>query len=183
MYPGSEQLMALNKAQLEAAARFAGVALQGAEKMMELQFQAAKAAFSDGLDNARAFAAVKDVQELTSLKDSLAQPSMEKATAYAKSVYDAALETQSQLGGLLEEQVAEFNKQIVSVLEKLGKDAAAGSEIGISALKSGIAAINSAYDNLSKLTKQFAETAQANVEAATRQAANEAKKATAKKVA
>jgi hypothetical protein len=49
MYQASEQLMALNKAQLEAAARFAGVALQGAEKIMGLQLQAAKSAFADGL--------------------------------------------------------------------------------------------------------------------------------------
>lgn len=180
MYQASEQLMALNKAQLEAAARFAGVALQGAEKMMELQFQAARKAFADGVENARALASVKDMQELAALKETLAQPTLEKATAYAKSMYDAALDTQGQLGTLIEQQVAEFNKQFVTVLDRLVQDAPAGSEVGINALKSGIAAVNAAYDNLAKLTKQFSETAQANIETATRQAANEAKKATRK---
>lgn len=180
MYQASEQLMALNKAQLEAAARFAGVALQGAEKMMELQFQAAKNAFADGMVNARALASVKDLQELAALKDNIAQPSIEKATAYAKSIYDAAIDTQGQFGSLIEQQVAEFNKQVVTLLDRLVKDAPAGSEVGINALKTGIAAVNAAYDNLAKLTRQFTETAQANVEAASRQAANEAKKATKK---
>ena len=35
MYQASEQLMALNKAQMEAAARFAGVALQPGKKSTE----------------------------------------------------------------------------------------------------------------------------------------------------
>jgi phasin family protein len=182
MYQASEQLMALTKAQLEAAARFAGVALQGAEKIMGLQLQAAKSAFADGLEIARAFAAVKDLQDLAALKDTIAQPSIEKATAYAKSVYDAAVDTQAQFGTLVEQQVADFNKQVVTLLDRLVQDAPAGSEVGINALKSGIAAVNAAYDNLAKLTKQFNETAQANIESAGRQAANEAKKA-AKKAA
>jgi phasin family protein len=182
MYQASEELMALNKAQMEAAARFAGVALKGAEKMMELQFQAVRSAFADGMENARALASVKDVQELAALKDSIAQPTIEKATSYYKNMYDAAVDTQTQFGALIEQQVADFNKQVVTVLDRLVQDAPAGSEVGINALKSGIAAVNAAYDNLAKLTKQFTETAQANVEAAGRQAANEAKKS-AKKAA
>ena len=182
MYPASEQLIALNKAQLEAAARFADVALQGAEKMMELQLQAAKSAFADGLENARALAAAKDLQALAALKDSIAQPSLEKATAYAKSVYDAAVNTNTQFGALIEQQVADCNKQVIALLDRLAQDAPPGSEAGVNALKSGIAVMNAAYDNLAKLTKQFTETAQANIETAGRQAANEAKKA-AKKAA
>ena len=182
MYQASEQLMALNKAQLEAAARFAGVALQGVEKLMELQFQAAKKALADGVENARALASVKDLQEFASLKDTIGQPAVEKASAYAKSVYDAAVDTQAQIGGLVEQQVAEFNKQVVTLLDRLVQDAPAGSEVGINALKSGIAAVNAAYENLAKLTKQMSDTAQANIESVSRQAANEAKKA-AKKAA
>ncbi len=182
MYQASEQFMALNKAQLEAAARFANVALKGAETMLELQFQAAKSAFADGIENARVLAAVKDVQQFAALKDSLAQPAIDKATAYAKSMYDAAVDTQGQLGALIEQQVADFNKQVVTVLDRMVQEAPAGSEVGITAVKSGIAAVNAAYENLAKLTKQFTESAQANIQAAGQQAANEAKKA-AKKVA
>jgi hypothetical protein len=97
-------------------------------------------------------------------------------------VYDAAVDTQAQFGTLVEQQVADFNKQVVNLLVRLVQDAPAGSEVGITALKSGIDAVNAAYDNLAKLTKQFNETAQANIESAGRQAANEAKKA-AKKAA
>lgn len=177
MYQAPEQLMALNKANLEVAMKFAGVAIQGAERIMELQLKAAKTAFSDSVENAKTLAAVKDLQELASLKDSLAQPSIEKATAYAKSLYDVTSATQAEFGKLAEEQIAEFNKQVVTGLDKMVKTAPAGSEVGIAAFKSGIAAVNSAYENLSKVAKQFTEASQSNFEAVTKQAADGAKKA------
>jgi phasin family protein len=177
MYQTPDQLLALNKANFEVAARFAGVALQGAERMLDLQLKAAKSAFADGIENAKAFAAVKDLQEFAALKTNVAQPSIEKATAYAKSVYDVATATQAEVGKLVEEQFADFNKQVVTALDKLVKTAPAGSEVGIAAIKSGIAAVNSAYDNLSKVAKQVTDATQSNLEAVAKHAKPAAKKA------
>lgn len=176
MYQASEQLIALNKAQIEAVARFASVALQGAERILDLQMDAAKSAFADSIENVKALASVKGVQDLGALKDNVTQPSIEKATTYAKGLYDAALQTQTQFSQLLEEQVAQFNKQVVTFLDGAVKNAPAGSDVAIAALKSGIAAVNASYDNLAKIAKQFTETAQSNFEFAATQAANEAKK-------
>lgn len=177
MYQTPEQLIALNKANLEVAMRFAGVALQGAERMIDLQLKAAKSAFSDSIESAKALASVQDMQQFAALKDNLAQPSIEKATAYAKSLYDVAALTQSEINKLAEEQVADFNKQVVTMLDKMVKTAPAGSEVGISAIKSAIAAVNASYDNLSKAAKQFTEAAQSNIETAAKQAVSGAKKA------
>lgn len=176
MYQTPEQLVALNKANLEMAMKFAGVAIQGAERILDLQLKAAKTAFADSVENAKAIAAVKDLQQLTALKDTLAQPTIEKATAYAKSVYDVTTATQAEINKLVEEQISEFNKQVVTALDKMVKTAPAGSEVGIAALKSGIAAVNSAYDNLSKVAKQFTEVTQSNIEAVAKQAAEGVKK-------
>lgn len=177
MYQAPEQLVALNKANLEVAAKFAGVALQGAERILDIQVKAARAVFADGVENVKTLAAVKDVQQLAAIKDDLAQPAIEKATAYARSVYDVAAATQAEIGKLVEEQIAEFNKQVVTTLDRMAKTAPAGSEIGIAALKSGIAAVNSAYDNMSKVSKQFAEAAQTNFESVAKQAVSGATKA------
>lgn len=176
MYQTPEQFVAINKANLEVAMKFAGVALQGAERILDLQLKAAKTAFADSVENAKAISAVKDLQQLAALKDSMAQPTIEKATAYAKSVYDVTTATQAEFGKLVEEQVSEFNKQVVTALDKMVKTAPAGSEVGIAALKSGIAAVNSAYDNVSKVAKQFTEATQSNFETVVKQAANGAKK-------
>jgi phasin family protein len=176
MFQAPEQLMALNKANLEAAVRFAGIALEGAERMLELQLKTAKIAFADGVQQAKALTEIKDVQEIAQLRNTLAQPTMEKATSYVKSVYDVATATQTEMNKLMEEQVAEFNKQVVTGLDKVVKSAPAGSEVALAAVKSAITAVNSAYDNLSKSAKQFAEMTQANVEAATTQAAHATKR-------
>lgn len=177
MYQTPEQLVAINKANLEVAMKFAGVALQGAERILDLQLKAAKTAFADSVESAKTIASVKDLQQLASLKDSLAQPSIEKATAYAKSVYDVTTATQAEFGKLVEEQFAEYNKQVVTTLDKMVKNAPAGSEVGIAAFKSAIAAANSGYDNISKVAKQFSEATQSNIEAVAKQAVSGAKKA------
>lgn len=176
MLQAPEQLMALNKANLEAAVRFAGIALEGAERMFEIQLKAAKGVFADGVQQAKALADVKDLQEFAQLKNTLVQPNLEKATSYVKSVYDVAAATQSEINKLIEEQVSEYNKHIVTTLDKMVKTAPAGSEVAVAAVKSAISAVNSTYDNLSKSAKQFAEMTQANVEAATSQAVHAAKK-------
>jgi len=177
MYQTPEQLMVLNKANMEVAMRFANVALEGAERMIDLQLKAAKSAFSDSIESAKALASVTDMKELAALKENMAQPSIEKATAYAKSLYDVAAMTQSEINKIVEEQVSDFNKQVVTTLDKMVKTAPAGSEVGVATIKSAIAAVNASYDNLSKAAKQFSDTAQANIEAATKQAVSGAKKA------
>ena len=177
MYQTAEQLVALNKANVEAALRFAGVALDGAERLIELQLKTAKSAIADGLQNARAVTSVRDIDQLTALKDTVVQPSLEKATAYAKEVYDVAAETQADLTKLVEEQVAEFNKQVVAALDQLVKTAPAGSEVGIAAMKSTFAAVNSGFDNLTKVARQFGEVTQNNIEVVANQTIEAAKKA------
>ncbi|MNC88328.1 hypothetical protein D3C83_41300 [compost metagenome] len=92
-------------------------------------------------------------------------------------MYDVAAATQAEFGKLVEEQVAEFNRQVVATLDKMVKNAPAGSELGIAAVKSAIAAANSAYDNMSKAAKQVTEATQSNFEAVARQTTNAAKKA------
>jgi phasin family protein len=182
MYQTPEQFAAINKANMDIAMKFFGVALQGAERILDLQLKAAKSTLADSVENAKAFAGAKDLQQFAALKDSVAQPSIEKATAYAKSVYDVTAATQAEFGRLVEEQVSEFNKQVVTTLDRMVKTAPAGSEAGIAAIKSGITAANSAYENMSKIAKQFTEVTQTNLEAVAKQAVNGAKKA-AKKTA
>ena len=177
MYQTPDQLIALNKANVEAFVRFAGVALEGAERLLDLQLKTAKTALSDGLENARILASVRDFEQLTALKDTLVQPTFEKATAYAKKAYDVATETQTDLNKLVEEQVTEYNKQVISALDQIVKTAPAGSEVGIAAMKSTLAAVNSGFDNLTKVAKQFGEATQSNMEVVANQTIEAAKKA------
>ena len=62
MYQAPDQLIALNKANIETALRFAGVYLEGAERIIEVQLKAAKSALADGFQSARALASVHDLK-------------------------------------------------------------------------------------------------------------------------
>lgn len=176
MYQTPEQLVALNKSNLEAAVRFAGIALEGAERLMELQLKATKGMFADGVQQAKALAEVKDPQDFAQIKSSLIQPNMEKTASYVKSVYDVASATQTEFNKLVEEHVSEFNKQVVTTLDKMVKTAPAGSDVAVAALKSAISGINATYENMAKSAKQFVDLTQANVEVATSQAISAGKK-------
>src|SRR5258706_16416033 len=102
MYQAHEQLIALNKSNLEAVVRFAGIALEGAERMLEVQLKAAKSAFAEGVQQAKTLTEVKDPQEFSQLKSTLLQPNLENATAYVKDVYDVATATQTEISKLIE---------------------------------------------------------------------------------
>ena len=162
-----EQFAASNKANIETLLTLANAAFASAERLAALNLNTARSILEDGVANTKALMAVKDVQELVNLQASLAQPIVEKAVAYARSVYEITSQSQEEVSKVLEGQVAELNKGVASALDKAAKSAPAGSDVAVAAVKSAIAAANSAYDSMSKAAKQVAEIAEANVAAAT----------------
>jgi phasin family protein len=183
MYQTPEQLMAINKANVNAALRFAGVTLAGAERLLDLQFNAAKAVLSDTAEQATVLANAKNFTEFAAIRENLAQPALEKTTAYVRNVYDVTVETQARIGQLVEERAAEFNRQVVSSLDQFAKSAPAGSEAAIAGFKSTVAAVNSVYDNFAKAARQFAELTQTGFNTAVNQAAAQPSRGTRKKAA
>lgn len=179
MFPVPEQFAAVNKAAVEASVSYANVVLEGAEKLLDLNLKVAKGALADSSKTVKAFAGVKDVQEFVTLQQSIAQPSIEKAVAYSRAVYEVAAETQAELQKLTEAHLGEVNKTVVELVDKLVKSSPAGTEVVQAAMKSAITAANNAYDTMSKAAKQVAEMTEASVAAATDGTAPGAKRKTA----
>ncbi len=121
----------------------------------------------DGVANAKAMLGAKDPQEFFSVQASLAQPSLEKAVAYTRSVYEISAQSKEEITKLLEAQFSDFQKQTLALLEKATKNAPVGSDVAVSAVKSAIASATSAFDSMNKAAKQVADIAEANVAAAT----------------
>ncbi len=167
MYVTPEQITAANKTNVEAALSIAAAQFAAMEKLAGLQTSALKAFFEDAMTNTRALAGAKDVQELIALQQTLAQPAVEKAVAYSKSVYAVAVEANTELSKFAETKASELNQNFVSLLDKASKNAPAGSDVGVAAVKSMLSAANSAYDTFTKAAKQATEMAEANVSAAT----------------
>jgi len=167
MYVTPEQIQAAQKANVEAVLAVARTQFSAIEKLASLNANAVKAAFEDSVANARALMGVKDVQEFVSLQNTLAQPTMEKAIGWSKSVYELAASTNAEMTKLAEKRTAEWNENLATMLETASKNAPAGSDVAVAAMKQMLSAANSAYDNLNKVAKQATEIAEANVAAAT----------------
>jgi phasin family protein len=167
MYTTTEQLGSANKANLETLVTIANTAFASAERLAALNLNTARVMLEDTLGNAKALMAAKDARELLSLQTAMAQPALEKAVSYSRSVYEIASQTKETLGKVLEGQLAEMNSNVASALDKAVKNAPAGSDVAIAAVKSALSAANSAYDNMSKAAKQAADMAEANISAAT----------------
>jgi phasin family protein len=163
----AEQFANANKATLETLVTVAHTAFASAERLAALNLNTARALLEDSVANAKALLAVKDVKELISMQASLAQPATEKLVAYSRGVYEIATETQGELSKVAEVQVSDIKTNVASALDKALKHAPAGSDVAVSAVKSAIAAANSAYDSMTQAAKQAGEVAEANVAAAT----------------
>ena len=122
----------------------------------------------DTEDKARERYSVKNPQELLAWNAQQLQPAAEKAVAYSRLMYDIATSTQAEFSKVAEAQLADANAKFVSMIDAAAKNAPAGSETAVAMMKSAIAAVNSAYDSLSKASGHAVEMTEANVTAATK---------------
>ncbi|MBS1198633.1 MAG: phasin family protein [Proteobacteria bacterium] len=162
-----EQFATANKAAVDSMLSLANTALASAERIAALNLNTARSVLEDSVSGAKAIMGAKDAQEAITIQASLAQPNVEKAVAYSRSVYEISAQTQEEVTKMLEAQFGDFQKQIANLLDKASKSAPAGSDVAVAAVKSAIAAATSAFDNMNKAAKQVAEIAEANVAAAT----------------
>lgn len=177
MYQLAEQLVRLQKANLAAVLRLAGIASESAERLLEAQLKATKITFADGVQQAKVLAEAKDLTEFAQVRNALAQPALDNAAGYVKDVCDVAVATQSEISKLIEEQVSQFNRQLVTGLHQIVTAVPTDSEVAVAAVRSAMSVVTSTYDNLSKSARQLAETTHANTETVASQSGHAKKKA------
>ena len=172
-----QQLAAAYQSNLETMFALSQTAFEGVEKVVTLNLNVAKANMQDSADKVRQMLTVKDPQELLNWNAQQLQPAAEKAVAYSRLMYDIASSTQAEFVRVAEEQLAEANAKFMSLIDSASKNAPAGSETAVAMMKSALAAANSAYDSISKASKQAVEMTEANVAAATNAAVKTAAQA------
>ena len=177
MYVTPDQVAAVGKANVEAALGLAQSNFAAIEKLSALNFNATKSAFEDSLNHAKALMNAKDVQDFMNVNVAATQPTIEKVIAWQRSVYELASQSQAEYTRYFEAQAQEINKNAATYIEKFAKNAPAGSDVAVAAVKSAMAAANSAYDSLTKAAKQATELAEANMAAVTAAATSKKKAA------
>jgi phasin family protein len=167
MFTTPAQFAELQKGQMDAAVALSQTFFDAAERLMELNLAAAKATLEESVEKTQALLSAKDVQELFALSSGNAQPALEKAVSYSRTVYGIANGAGTEVSRIVESQMAENNKKVTQLIDFAAKNAPAGSEPAVAALKSAVAAANTAYDTFTKAAKQAVDFAESNVAAAT----------------
>ncbi|MBL8483511.1 MAG: phasin family protein [Rhodocyclaceae bacterium] len=164
--PNPEALVAATKANVESALSVANIALTAIERLSALNLSVARGTLDDGAASAKALLAVKDPSELASLDASIAQPAVEKASAYSRNVYEILSQTQADLGKIFEAKAAEVEASFTTALEEAAKSAPVGSEAALAAVKQAVAAANSSYESVKKAVSDLSSLVESNLVAA-----------------
>ncbi len=137
--------------------------LEGFQKLAELNLQTARASMEASGEQIRELLAARDVKTLTELVTSYSKPQPDAFKAYAQAVYAISRETGSELASIVEEQVAESQRQLYSAVEELAAKAPAGSEGAVAFTRQVLAASSTAYEQLNKAARQFTQMADSTV--------------------
>jgi phasin family protein len=174
MFPSIEELMKAQAEAFKASNTVATTAFDGAKRLLELNVQAAKAGMEESNAQLKALMAAKDVKTLnemlTDLFSQYSKPDTSKAVAYVKQVYDISSATGSEVTALIEKQVGSSQKQLLDSVDALAKNAPAGSEGAVNALRQSVVTANAAYQQVTVATKQVLDLMEANFSGATKAA-------------
>ena len=176
----ADQFVSAQKANLEAAAGLSQTAFAGFERLVELNMAAGKAAVGESFANVQGLLSAKTPQDLLAAQAALVQPAFEKSVSYGRHLYDIASSTGAEFTKAVEEKVAEGQAAVKNLVETNLKNAPAGSDAAVAAIKTAFEASQTAAETLKKVAKQAADTAEANFKAASAQAETAVKSTIAK---
>jgi len=180
MFTSQEQFSAATKAnfdaQLAVFSAFTSKAIESVEKVVELNLTVAKKAFEETNAAAKQLISAKDPQEFLSLTAAHAQPTAEKALAYARHIASITNEAKDEFTNTAKVHFDETNRKVVAFVDEISKNAPESTQFFVTGIKAAIGNANAGYDQISKSTKQVTETLEANLNTAV----NEITKATAK---
>lgn len=183
MFAIPEQFSNATKANLETQfamlSSLTSKTFEGMEKLVDLNINAAKATLEESSAAARQLLQAKDPQEFFSLTAAQAQPTAEKALSYGRQLASIAVGAGAELSKAAESQIVEANRKVISLVDEVSKNAPAGSENFVAAVKTAISNANAGYEQFTKTAKQAAEAMESNFNTAFAQFNQAAKKATA----
>jgi phasin family protein len=161
-----EQIAATQKANLDTSLGLANTALEGFQKLVELNVQAVKSMLFESQDAVRGALSVKDPQELSALQARLMQPTAEKVQSYSRQVLAIVAATQAGFAKVAEMQYEAHNHRVQTLVDNAAQSAPVGSEAAIAALKSTITATNTLYETVQRTARHAVEVTESNFNAA-----------------
>lgn len=167
MYATPENVSALNAAAIDAALRIARISVDATEQYFNVGIEAGKQAAGEAVKASRSAGEITSVKDLFAIQSKSAEQGVDKAIALSKSFMDVAQQAQKELTAVVEAKVAEFNKVFMVGVDQSLKNTVPGADAAIALFKSTAAASTAAFENLTKVAKQTASAAEAEIQAVT----------------
>lgn len=153
-FPNQDQLSAAARNNLDSQLALNAIlfskTFENIEKLVDLNLNVAKASLEESRACMTQFAAAKDPHEFFSLASAQAQPTTDKAFAYAHHVVNIASAAQADLTKAAHAKFAEMSNTVTELVDDASKNAPAGSENIVAMLKSTIVNTNAGFEKLSK---------------------------------
>ncbi len=166
MITNPSQFFELQRVHVDALKAVGQALIEAAEKLSSLNASATRSAIDSATETAQSLSGVSDPKQLVALSGATAQPSVEKLVNYTRELVGIANGVGAEIGKAVEREIAESNKRIAELLDYATKNAPAGSEQALALFRGAVAAGNTAFDTISKISRQAAEWGEANFTAA-----------------
>jgi len=178
--PGMENIMAAQRAALEASLDIAGKAIEGIERLTALNMQLVRETLDHQGEFAKATLGAKDPAALMNISKTMAAPASERAARLCeKQAYSIASETSTAITGSVQHQVKAAQKTMTDALDTASRNAPVGSEQLFAAARSAHASRQPVGRPGGDREQQVCGRSQPGVESLTRASAAAAKKAAA----
>jgi phasin family protein len=139
-----EQVVASQKASLEAFSNVWTKAFGCIEKLTELNLRAVKSTLAENQAIANLAFSARDPQELFALQARRAQAAMQEAQSYWRHVNTIVFNTQAELVAGAEAQLKQQQQKTQAMVDTVANNAPAGSEAAVSAMQSAVTAASEA---------------------------------------
>ena len=169
-----EQIVSTQKDQSAAFFELANQAVNGVERLAELNLKTIKSNVAASAAQTEALFSVKDVQSLVALQNQDLKAAAEKASAYGRELYEIASGFGGEFAKVTEARAAEAQKQFTAFVDSAVKNAPKGTEQAVAALQSAVATAGTAFESVQKAVKQASEQAAASIDTMTHSALNTA---------
>jgi len=156
------QFGAAQKAGLDTFYGLANLAFEGFQQLTQLNLQAARSAIAE----THKTLSVTDPQAFLAQQACMNGPLAERIQSYNRSLYEIVSSTQKGFATIAASQLEAHNQRLHALFEDMSKQAPAGSEAAVAALKKVIDSSNSLYESVNKTVRQAVSMAEGGFEAA-----------------
>ncbi|MFC4523742.1 phasin family protein [Cupriavidus pinatubonensis] len=157
-----EQFSKVQMAGFETIVGLTNKALEGFEKLVELNLQTMKTTLADTREGVEKALSAKDLQEFTELQIELFQPAADQVLAYRRNLYAILAATQAEFAKVFEVQYAESKRGLESFLESMVKSAPGGSAAPLTAWQEAVKATTTLYESMQSTAKQAVQVAESS---------------------